>query len=290
MVQQSNLSCQFLILSVRPLAHRQPVKIEGRRKWDHCGYWQNFSVATSSSQFFLRWSPLRYYFLQDSLHLKQSTELWEASLCFLPTNNPPVFVLLWIDQPVHLPSSLPQPCYPSTPLSNSFYLAPSHLACSVSISKQTHFLLTRRSVAVICCACQVEYWATLWPLSTKGGPRKLEGRRYLCIEWIISPTRHSAFSLCAACNRHAACRCQDGSLVASAKRTAWEAVSQIVGKTWALLCVLQADWWFLEKRVDDRRRYLWGILSAILSDGNNKRYLPSVHVCCRAPPPHTLPL
>lgn len=125
-------------------------------------------------------------------------------------------------------------CFASTPLSNSFSRALSHLACSGSISKQTHFLLTRRSVAVICCACQVEYWATLWPLSTKGGPRKLEGRRYLCIEWIISPTRHSAFSLCAPCNRHAACRCQDGSLVASAKQGLWCGITN----HWKDLCTV----------------------------------------------------
>lgn len=104
----------------------------------------------------------------------------------------------------------------STPL-------PSHLACSSSISKQTHFLLTLSLVAVICCACQVEYWATLWPLSTKGRPRKPEKRRYLCIGWIISPTHHFSFSHCLPCNQHAACWCQDSSLVPSAKHNACHA-------------------------------------------------------------------
>lgn len=117
---------------------------------------------------------------------------------------------------------------------------------------------------MICCACQVEYWATLWPLSTKGRPRKLEGRRYLCIEWIISPTRHSAFSLCVACNRHAACRCQDSSLVASAKHSACNTLlnsfdgpeyytrhSYLLPHT-----ILWID--HLARRVDGRRTYLWG--------------------------------
>ena len=101
----------------------------------------------------------------------------------------------------------------------SFSLSVSHLACFSSIGKQTHFLLTLGSVAVICCACQVEYWVALWPLSTKGRPRKPQGQRYLCVGRIISPTRHSACSHCLVCNWHAACRCQDGSLVTSTRRT-----------------------------------------------------------------------
>lgn len=116
----------------------------------------------------------------------------------------------------------------SSSSSHSFSYIPSHLACSSSISKQTHFLLTLSSVAVICCACQVEYWATLWPLSTKGRPRKPEGRRYLCIGWIISPTRHSAFSHCLVCNRHAACWCQDSSLVASTRHNACHALPNLL--------------------------------------------------------------
>ncbi len=123
----------------------------------------------------------------------------------------------------------------SSSSSRSFSYFPSHLARSSSISKQTHFLLTLGSVAVICCACQVEYWATLWPLSTKGRPRKPEGRRYLCIGWIISPARHSAFSHCLACNRHAEYRCQDSSHVTSTRHNACHAsLHQLTLVNWIL--------------------------------------------------------
>lgn len=98
-----------------------------------------------------------------------------------------------------------------------------HLACSSSISKQTHFLLTPSSVAVIYCACQVEYWVTLWPLSTKGRPRKPERWRYLCAGWIISPTRHSAFPHCLAWNRNTTSQGRDGSLVAFTRHNAFSA-------------------------------------------------------------------
>lgn len=173
-------------------------------------------------------SQWRFYYSLDCLDLKLASELQSTPPWTLPNPLCSLFVSyyiyslkMWYSSATapflffgffcfFFLNSPPPPCFPS---SCSRSHVSSHLACSSSISKQSHFLSTPSFVAVICRACQVEYWATLWPLSTKGRPRKPEGRRYLCVGWIISPTRHSAFSHCLACNRHAACRCQDGSLV-----------------------------------------------------------------------------
>lgn len=258
--QQWNPPSLFLSSYMRPVTHRQLVKWASEGPlWVLAGLSGSCLFLTVLLQM-ITTSPLRYYYPQDSLDLKQAMELWDTYPSTPPL--PKILYTLLSSQYIWLYVFLPflsavLPCRPPPP-------PRPHLACSSSISKQTHFLLTRRLVAVICCACQVEYWATLWPLSTKGRPRKLEGRRYLCIEWIISPTRHSAFSLCVACNRHAACRCQDSSLVASAKHSACNALlnsfarpeyytrhSYLLPHT-----ILRID--HLARRVDGRRTYLWG--------------------------------
>lgn len=128
------------------------------------GYWQGSPGAAASSQLFFRSSPphggdfITLVILWISNYPLSSREP-------LPTLSLILFVLclfvcllvdLFCVYVLLLPHSilLYLPISPSSP---SFSHIPSHLACSSSISKQTHFLLTLGSVAVICCACQVEY-------------------------------------------------------------------------------------------------------------------------------------
>lgn len=165
---------------------------------DLCRYWQSVLGAPLLSLPLFRSSlPHHWHFIIVWLAI--------AALIIL-------YLLVILDLYVCVCSTLVY--IPASPSSDSFF-SPLPPSCS---SKQTHFLLTLSLVVVICCACRVEYWATLWPLSTKGRPRKPEGWR-ICSKCGLSPSHAIlAFTHCLACGLHAGFWSQ--TFVASAGRAA----------------------------------------------------------------------
>lgn len=172
-------------------------------------------------------SQWRFYYSLDCLDLKLASELQSTPPWTLPNPLCSLFVSYYIYSLKMWYSSATAPflffgffCLfflNSPPPMLSFFLLPFTRflpPCLLKFNKQTIPLPlnTQLRCGDLPCLSGRILSDTMAPVN-KRKARKPEGRRYLCVGWIISPTRHSAFSHCLACNRHAACRCQDGSLV-----------------------------------------------------------------------------
>lgn len=136
--------------------HRQLVKtVSEASPWVLAGLSRSCRLLTAPPQI-IAISLWRFYYPLDSLDLKLPTESQKTPPCIRP--NPLCSVCLFVCRySAYMSYSQYLLSHPTLLYYTSSSLAPSHLACSSSISKQTHFLLTLGSVAVICCACQVEY-------------------------------------------------------------------------------------------------------------------------------------
>lgn len=121
-------------------------------------YWKGSLGSAASTQLLFRSSTphWRFYYPLDGL------DLWVAEPPFLYSHKSSL-LCLFASYSIYSACMLlfltTTSCSPLLPNSSSSYSCShiAHLTCISSISKQTHFLLTPCFVAVICCACQVEY-------------------------------------------------------------------------------------------------------------------------------------